>query len=634
MCGAGIPSQPPTLRMLKAACPAEDRKAIGPVGRRPRCILRWSNWIAVACAAALCFGSAPLFAQDALNRARQELAADHIAAAIPLLEDYLHAHPADAEVYNLLGVAYGRMGDDDRSLAMFQQLARLAPDQPRVYNNLGAAYLKKGKAEEAGRAFRHALRISPNDVNALYNLGALLNAGHKYKESRPLLEKALRLERSPPVVYEAAVALDGNGDRTGALRILNSLHPPVDDSAVPWLRLLGSLNLDAGNIDAAANALEQALVLAPEDRESLYTLAIVRIKSNHPELALPLLDKAFASLPSAPRLIREGSVLSSYGAYPQALSVFELAVKEAPDSYDAQYDLAVIRLEHFKDAPGALEPAQHALTLKETGEVHDLMGDICEAQGHYVDAVNHYQQAVRLDPNDDKFAFDLGAELIAHENYDAARTVFHAAQERFPRVARIYLGAGTAEFLRGKTEAAVDAYLKAVELSPDYEPAYLFLGEAFSFSEGRSAEVVSILSRFAGKKPESFGAQFYYGAALVKNMENGLDLGSSDRAITILRRAERLKPGDARVYYLLGELFSLRKNFAEAATEFQKSIALDPNYPEPLYKLGQVYLRLGNQNQAKAMFARHRDVLAKTEADLYHRSSEIQSFVLTMRSSQ
>src|SRR5579862_4485302 len=596
--------------------------------------LRSTNWMAAAFAAILCFGSLPVFAQDALNRARQELDADHAAAAIPLLENYLHAHPANAEVYNLLGVAYGRTGDDDRSLAMFRQVARLEPDQPRVYNNLGAAYLKKGKAEEAGRAFRHALRLSPNDVNALYNLGALLNARHNYKESRPFLKKALRLERSPPIVYETAVALAGDGDRIGALQILNSLHPPVDESAVPWLRLLGSLNIDVGDIQAAANALEQVLILAPDDKESLYMLAIARIKSNHPELALPLLDKDFAELPAATRLIREGSLLSSYGAYPSALSVFEQAVQIAPDSYDAQYDLAVVRLEHFKDAPGALGPAQRALALKETGEVNDLMGDICEAQGRYVDAVKHYQEAVRLDPSNDKFAFDLGAELIAHENYDAARTIFHAAQERFPRVARIYLGAGTAEFLRGKTDAAVDAYLRAVELSPDYEPAYLFLGEAFSFSEGRSAEVVSVLSRFASRKPETFGAQFYYGAALVKDLQNGGDQASSDRAISILRQAEHLKPEDARVYYLLGELFRLRKEFAEAATEFQKAIALDPNYPEPLYKLGQVYLRLGNQDDAKAMFARHREVLAKAEADLYHRSSEIQSFVLTMRNGQ
>jgi len=579
----------------------------------------------------LFFAFTYLEAQDEISRARRELDSDHAAEAITLLESYRRTHPKDPDAYNLLGVAYGRTGDDDRSLAMFQRLRVLAPNQPQVYNNLGAAYLRKEKLTEAENAFRHALRLSPNDVDALYNLGALLNAGHKFKKSRPLLERALGMERSSPVAYETAVALAGSGDRKAALKVLGSVPAPAGGAAVPWLRLTGTLNLDEGNLESAAAALEQARVLGPHDKESAYALAMVRLKSNQPDLALLLLDEALNSLPPSSRLIREGTIMASYGAYPQALSIFEEAVKESPDSYDAQYNLAVVRLEYFKDAPAALTAAQRALEVKDTAELQDLLGDICEAQGQYVDALKHYQRAVQLGPNEEKFAFDLGAELIAHENYDAARTVFHAAQEQFPRAARIHLGAGTAEFLRGKTEAAVDAYLKAVDLSPDYEPAYLFLGEAFSFSENRSAQVVAKLKEFADKQLESFGAQFYYGAALVKDMENGLNPESEEKALSALRRANTLKPQDARVYYQLGELFRLQKKFADAAEQFQKSIALDTNYPEPLYKLGQVYLRMGKHEDAKTTFARHKEVLAKTEAALYHRASEIQSFVLTMR---
>jgi tetratricopeptide (TPR) repeat protein len=327
-------------------------------------------------------------------------------------------------------------------------------------------------------------------------------------------------------------------------------------------------------------------------------------------------------------------MLASFGAFPQALSIFERAAKENPDSYDAHYNLAVVRLEHFHNAPGALEAANDALKIKDAAELQDLLGDICEAQGQYVDALKHYQQAVRLGPNDDKYTYDLGAELIAHENYEAARTLFHAAQERFPKSARIHLGTGTAEFLRGKTDAAVDAYLKAVALSPAYEPAYLFLGEAFSFSENRSAEAVAKLKEFAAKQPKSFGAQFYYGTALIKELANGLNSGTEEEAFSALRRASTLKPQDARVHYQLGELYRLRKEFPAAAEQFQKSIALDPNDPEPLYKLAQVYQRMGKRDDAKATFARHREVQAKTEADLYHRASEIQSFVLTMRGGQ
>jgi tetratricopeptide (TPR) repeat protein len=400
-----------------------------------------------------------LASQDALARAHLKLDSGNVKGAIAELENYRQAHPAEADVYNLLGIAYARAGDDGRSLDMFKLFARRAPNLPQAYNNLGAAYLRKQDAEQAEVAFRHALRLSPQDVNALYNLGALLNARHKYAESRPLLERALQQEHSAQIAYETAVAAAGAGKRKDALRVLNSMSPPPGVKAVPWLRLAGTLNFDEGNIDAASKSLEEATRLAPDDEQSLYALALVRLKQNQSDRAIPLLETALSSIPPESRLVREGTLLAKYGAYDQALAKFEQATRIDPSSYDALYNLAVLRLEHFKDANGARDAAQAALAVKSTGEIHDVLGDICEAQSHYIDALNHYQEAVRLDPNSDKFAFDLGAELLLHENYDAARTVFHAAEKRFPKASRIYLGLGTAEFMRGKTADAVDAFL-------------------------------------------------------------------------------------------------------------------------------------------------------------------------------
>lgn len=572
-------------------------------------------------------------AQDALSRARQALDSGNTAEAITLLENYRSANPAQADVYNLLGIAYARTDDSDRSLAMFQEFARLQPDKPEAFNNLGAAYLRKGNGEQAETAFRHALGLNRQDVNALYNLGALLNARHKYSESRPLLDAAFRRERSPAIAYEAAVATAGSGDRARALHILASTNPPEGQNAVPWLKLAGTLNLDAGNLAAASSALEKAIALAPDD-ESIYALALVRLRRNQPDQALLLLDRTFSALPPSSRHIREGTLLAAQGAYKQAASLFERAAVEDPTSYDALYNLAVLRLEKTKDVDGAFNAAKQALALKTTGEIHDLIGDVYEAQGHYRDALNEYQEAVRLDPASDKFVFDLGAELILHENYDAAQKVFRAGEERFPRASRMYLGMGATEFLDGKTGESVDAFLKAIDLDPNFEPAYLFLGEAFSFSDNRSAEVVAKLAHWAGKRPQSFGAQYYYGAALVQQMQNEGNLETADIALAALRRAAALHPQDARVLYQLGEVFRLEKRLTQAIPYYEKSAALDANFPEPLYKLGQTYVRLGKQEDAKKMFARHRDVMTRAEAGLYHRSSEIQSFVLKMRSAQ
>src|SRR5262249_3085898 len=153
----------------------------------------------------------------------------------------------------------------------------------------------------------------------------------------------------------------------------------------------------------------------------------------------------------------------------------------------------------------ALDSAQHALALKNSGEVHDLLADIYEARHQYDLALNNYQEAVRLDPENDKFVFDLGAELILHENYDEAQPIFRLAKERFPHSSRIYLGLGVADFIGGKTADSVDAFLKAVDLDPEFEPAYVFLGESYSAFGARPAEVLAKLAYAAGKRPRSFG---------------------------------------------------------------------------------------------------------------------------------
>lgn len=570
----------------------------------------------------------------ALDRVRHALDKGDTTQAIAWLEDYRPDHATEAEVYNLLGIAYGRAGDNERSLAMFKEFARLAPNTPAAYNNLGAAYLRQDNPEQAEIAFRHALRNSPQDINALYNLGALLNARHRYPDSRPLLDRAFQREHSTAIGYEAAVAAAGMGDRKAALRILGTLNPPRDQSLVQWLKLSGSLNLDEGNLADASKALEAANRLAPDDQEIQYALALACLKSNQPDLALPLLDQVLSGLSMSERDVREGALLASSGAYQQAQARFEEAATSDPQSYEAHYNLAVLRLEHFKDAKGALESAQRALAIRNTGDLQDLLGDISESQNRFGEALNHYQEAVRLDPTSDKLAFDLGAELLLHENFDAAETVFQAAQKRFPQAAKIYLGLGTAEFMRGRTVDSVASYLKAVDLDPKFESGYLFLGEAFSFADNDSAEVVAKLAYLAGKQPQTFGAQYYYGAALVKEMDQGRNVKNVPLARAALHKAAALRPGDARVPYQLGELCRVQKRPSEAVSYYQQAAALDPEFPEPLYKLGQAYTRMGKPDDAKKAFARHREVMTKAEAAVYHRASEIQSFVLTMRTSQ
>jgi tetratricopeptide (TPR) repeat protein len=597
---------------------------------------RWIHWQGVALSLLL-----PILAgtslgqhQNPLNAVRRELDSGRSAEAIPGLETYRRDHPLDPEVCNLLGIAYDRVGDGDKSLEMFKEFARLAPDRPEAFNNLGAAYLRAGNPDQAEAAFRRSLALRPGAVDALYNLGALLNARTKFSESKPLLEQAFRLEHSGAVAYELAVAMAGTGDKKDALKLLESGAPPKDANAAPWLKLVGALEFDQGNYQRASKALDQALLLAPDDLELSYSLALARLQLGHVDAAIPLLDKSFAQLPPSSRYVREGTILASKGFPGQALSRFEQAALEDPASYDALYNIAVLRLEKPgdpKDLDSALDAAQRALAINDSGEIHDLIADIYERKKDYRNALNHYQEATRLAPENDRFAFDLGSELLLHENYEAAEAILHAAQIRNPESSQIYLALGAAEFMGGKTAESVDAFLKAVDLNPNFEPAYLFLGEAYTFSGARSKEVLDKLAHLAAKEPRNFGAQYYYGTSLVVAMNNDGTSTHTALAMATLNRAAQLHPRDARVYYQMAEVLRLERRPADAVSYYTKAIALDPDYPEPLYKLGQAYVRLGRHEDAQRMFDRHREVMSKQEVSLDRRSSEIQSFIVSIK---
>jgi lipopolysaccharide biosynthesis regulator YciM len=162
----------------------------------------------------------------------------------------------------------------------------------------------------------------------------------------------------------------------------------------------------------------------------------------------------------------------------------------------------------------------------------------------------------------------------------------------------------------------------------------VFLGEAFTFSGGRSDDVIARLAHVAEREPENGMVQYYYAAALISRMHSTADLKDSHRAQEALRRAQASLPKDARVYYQAGELATLEKQNQTALSNYRHAVELDPNFPEALYKLGQTYVHLGMQQEGKETLARHRMVVAKSEADVNRRNSEIQSFILKMRNSR
>ena len=95
----------------------------------------------------------------------------------------------------------------------------------------------------------------------------------------------------------------------------------------------------------------------------------------------------------------------------------------------------------------AREQVGRVLKVKDTGELHHLLGDIEERAGQLLVAAEEYQTAAHMDATEEHL-FDWGNNLVQLRAFEQAAQVFHAGLERYPKSARIHVGLGIAQVPR------------------------------------------------------------------------------------------------------------------------------------------------------------------------------------------
>ncbi|PYT30988.1 MAG: hypothetical protein DMG57_06525 [Acidobacteria bacterium] len=149
-------------------------------------------------------------------------------------------------------------------------------------------------------------------------------------------------------------------------------------------------------------------------------------------------------------------------------------------NYENAYDLALAYLQ-----TGAIAKSREVISAlldrKDRAELHNLSGDVEEAEGHVQDAVKQYEIAARMDPTE-KNLFDLGSHLLLHRGFEPALKVFAFATPRDPQSAKLRVGLGIAHYSLGQYDDAVETLCQAVDLDPKDTKALDFLGKMYDVS--------------------------------------------------------------------------------------------------------------------------------------------------------
>jgi tetratricopeptide (TPR) repeat protein len=390
--------------------------------------------------------------------------------------------------------------------------------------------------------------------------------------------------------------------------------------------LLGLVYAGESRDALAQQHLEEAVHLNPNSAAARTNLATSYIRRGKLEGAELQLKKAVALEPKNFDANHNlGEVYVRTGKLSQAVPFLKHAQEIDPTSYDNGYDLALAYLYTRQVAP-ARQLVKTLLQGKSSPELHNLLGQIEEQDGKYVEAVREFEVAAHEDPSESNL-FDWASELLLHQTLEPAIEVFHQAAGRYPNSPRLAIGLGIAYFSRGIYDEAVKSLLRAADLSPSDPRSYLFLSKAYDSSPGQADEVIQRFRRFAELQPNDAKASYYYAMSLWKGkraQDPNLDFHQIEGLLKKAVAADAKLP-DAHLQ--LGNLYSDQARYAEAIPEYLKALQVNDDLPDAHYRLGQAYVHTGEKEKAQPQFEVYQKQRAQRMADLDKQRAEIRQFV-------
>ena len=313
----------------------------------------------------------------------------------------------------------------------------------------------------------------------------------------------------------------------------------------------------------------------------------------------------------------------------EGISYLERASQLKPDDYQNSYQLA-LACANLGDYARARADVQTLLARDDKAELHHLLADIEEKQGHPVEAVREYQRAAELSASESNL-FDWGAELLLHSAVEPAIEVFSKGNRLFPDSSRMLMGLGVAQYGRGSYEEAVKSLCQASDLNPDDPTPYLFLGRLQAANTIVSQESGKKLARFAKLQPENALAAYYYAVSLRRQRKGPDDAAPSSQVQSLLEKAVRLDPKLAPAYLQLGILHAEQKRVPQAISAYQKAIEADPRLEQAHYRLAQAYREVGEPEKARKELQTYQALSKESAEQVVRERHDIQQFVYTLR---
>ncbi len=404
---------------------------------------------------------------EQFQTAAAQLRNGEIATATQSFDLLWKNNSSDAQLAAWIGASLDATSHHKEATPWYQRALAIRPNLEPALNDLALNYATLGEFSKSQSLLRQASRLNPSNAHASYNLGLISLRLRDYKEAAEAFQRAR--ESSQPVASPDQLTLAEATARFHLkeyARTTKLLEGVRDDQNYPYLLLLGSAQALSADLPSAIKTLQQAIILAPDDPQVYYRLALVFILGRLYHETQNVLATGLKQIPKSPLLL----------------------LAEAVDSdTQGKLDDAVSSAKQCLDA----NPRQ--------AQAWALLGRIYDEMGQTGDALRAYEQAAAFGADAD-VGVDRVQLLIRLQRFPEAETKLRELAKRYPNNSNVDCGFGKL-YREERQFNLAEKYLRhAILLDPDDAEAHFALGEVLRLTH-RTDDARKEFAIFKEKKP-------------------------------------------------------------------------------------------------------------------------------------
>lgn len=377
--------------------------------------------------------------------------------AVEQFNIYIKNYPTDARAYKNLAIVSKRMNNVDAAIANYEKALSFKPDDIEIKKDLASCYHAKQKYELALKYYDEVLKVTPDDVDVKANKAIALHALKKYPEAIEIYESVLAAKDNDTIKSNLINAYISEGfsslnkkDYSVAVQYFTKAtvkNPSSDYAYYGLAKAYRGMDVN----DKAGEMYEKAIALNPE--KTLYSTEYGEFISDLYSKQVNVSD-------------------NSNGNLTEIVIVDSSQQNDNTPTYDVSrnQDLIAIGDENYKSKSydAAIRNYQDALKINPNDEVTLLkLGNVYKIKNDNKNAADFYKKAIFVNPDYQDGWFNLGLIYANEQNLPEAKKSFNRVLQLNPKYAYAYYALAFAAEAESNKEEALKNYKEFLKYNND-----------------------------------------------------------------------------------------------------------------------------------------------------------------------